>query len=145
MRTVITVALLVIVLAGCGAHGLIGELPRVDDPGEAAEIFVVRVSSFNAKVMKFKISFDGFELLGIGNGEYTRFLVPPGDHTVSVVTKEGIADKTTSINVMCEPTDKYYFLIEPGYRSAKISRIGEDDAQSRIAKSKYLEVDTRGS
>ena len=140
MKKIMFSVVLVSFVLGCGAHGLIGTLPKIDNTDEAAEIYIIRVSSFNAKIMNFRILLDGRQLIGIGNGEYTKFYVSPREHTMGVVTKKGLADRATLLNVDCESKGKYYFLIKPSYSSAKISQISEGEAKPHILKGKYLNI-----
>jgi hypothetical protein len=79
-RLLILVAL---ALTAC-AHGLIGALPRIDAPDQAAEVVVIRPRGFVGCAISLPITFDGSEVYGISCGEHARLVVPAGERIFGV-------------------------------------------------------------
>jgi hypothetical protein len=60
----------------------LSELPVVSEKG--CVITVIRARTFGFSGMQQYISFDGVNVARIHGGEYTRFLVPEGRHTIGI-------------------------------------------------------------
>ena len=121
-------------IAGC-THGLIGTLPAIDDPDEAAEIIVIRESKFHAGGRGFKIFLDGAGLFVIRNGEYTRFHVASGKHSLAFA--RSALRINMIINVLCKPKGTYYFLVSP----ATIEPLEEARGLYLISKSNLMPLE----
>jgi hypothetical protein len=61
---------------------LIGSLPTVSDPTDAAEIVVIRENRFTGSALTDPITLDGVEIHGLRVGEHVVMKVNPGDHIV---------------------------------------------------------------
>lgn len=138
MRKIVGVIISLCALAGC-SHGLIGTLPQIDDPDNAAEITVVRISSLSGKMASFKIWLDGAELIAIRNGEYTKFQIGEGKHTIGVAAPNY---NPQVIRIYCDPKEQYFFIVSPSMsKGADIKRVTEEEAKIKIAQSKYLQLE----
>ena len=128
-------------LTGC-AHGLIGVLPETKNKDNASEIIIIRNKNFLGAAKSDRITLDFHDIIGIRVGEYTKFHVPPGQHTLGVKCSGGWSPwtKEMNIDVVCEPNKKYYFLVSPSIVCAKIEPLNEKDGLKRIAKSKHLKL-----
>lgn len=80
-RTPNFIALAALFFASC-AHGLVGQLPTVPDPTNAAELIVARDERFIGGGASLFISIDGTRIYAIRIGEHVRILVPAGERIV---------------------------------------------------------------
>jgi hypothetical protein len=146
MKKIIGPVFLILIIAGCGwfAHGLIGELPQIDNPDEAAEIVIVRTKSFDGKAISFNIVWDGENLVAIRNGEYTKFKVGEGKHVIGVRQPGqhlGEEAKPEIVNIYCDPGEQYFFIVRPSLGTPSIERVPEEEAQAKISESKFLDLE----
>jgi len=84
------VLLLVLAATACAA-GMVGPLPRVADPGNAATIHVIREPALYGVTMAFRVTLDGEEVFDIRNHQNAMVRVTPGKHRVEVKCFGGVA------------------------------------------------------
>jgi hypothetical protein len=77
------VTLLALAATACAA-GMVGPLPQVADPGNAATIHVIRESTLYGVTMAFRITVDGQEVFDIRHKQNAALQVTPGKHRVEV-------------------------------------------------------------
>ena len=145
MKKYLSFVCMLFLMAGC-AHGLIGALPTIDDPDEAAEIIVIRESNFMGAAVSFEILLNGVALFAIRNGEYTKFYVPSGEHSLAVKFRGGWYPSPKMkmiINVLCRPKGKYYFLVSPslGTTAAIIEPLEDARGSYLISKSNFMPLE----
>ena len=81
----LSLILMPLILAGCAtSNALIGELPYIEDPNQAATVVPIRISSIVGLANPYKVAVDGKDIHSIGSGEHSEFLVSEGNHTISV-------------------------------------------------------------
>ena len=132
--------MLAVTLGGC-AHGPLGTLPKVVIPEDANQVFVIRGANLPAATNSYKLTVDGQAILAMFAGEYTRFLLQPGRHTLGVRCFGGWSPtwKEKKIDVLLAPRTNSYFLVTPN-NCAKIEPIADNDGLERIAKSEYVAI-----
>lgn len=84
------VVLLALAAAGCAA-GMVGPLPQVADPGNAATIHVIREPALYGVTMAFRFTLDGEEVFDIRNRQHATLQVTPGRHRLEVKCFGGLA------------------------------------------------------
>jgi hypothetical protein len=104
--------LCVLLLAGCGTHGLIGVLPVFPAGAPAGEIVVMREWRSTASGLLMTVMLDGIPTYRIDTSEYVRIRVPPGNHVIGV-RAGGTLDKP-AIAVQVEAGHRYGFAIDIG-------------------------------
>jgi hypothetical protein len=77
------VTLLALAATACAA-GVVGPLPQVADPGNAATIHVIRESTLYGVTMAFRVTLDGQEVFDIRDRQNATLQVTPGKHRVEV-------------------------------------------------------------
>jgi len=95
-------AFFVLVLTGCTAHGLVGPLPTLSDPEQAAEIVVIREWRYIGGGANFTVVLDGVPLYGIAVDEHVLLRVPPGDHIVTI-SRRGPSLNDAAVAIHTEP------------------------------------------
>jgi hypothetical protein len=87
--------------------------------------------------VSFNISLDGDEIAAIRNCEYTRFLVPSGEHILSLENK---AYRSTGMNVIFTKGKQYYYYTGDGVELT-ISAIPENKAFKLLQRANYIQID----
>jgi hypothetical protein len=126
----------VLLLAGCTTHGLIGALPTIPNPTDAAEIVVIREWRFIGGGANLEITLDGAPVYGISTGEHVSLRVAPGYHVVGVFPKGPWKNEST-VNVQAAPQQRYYFRIETSNPLAPdfiLQPVGAEVGQALMAK-----------
>jgi hypothetical protein len=109
-------------MAGC-AMKLKG-FPK--DADGCADVVVIREIAMMYAVGANPVVLDGFEIARIGLGQYVRFKLPPGNHSI------GTMFNSLSIDFKCG--EKYYFLQSPVLFSGfMITRLTEEQAQHLLS------------
>ena len=103
MSRVLTV-LIALIVVGC-AHGRTEYFPQPSNPADSAEVYVLRNRAFLESARSVKIFLDGWVIAHIRVGEYVRFSVGAGTHSVGT--------NQSSAAFGFEPSEVYYFLISP--------------------------------
>ncbi len=131
----------VLFLTGC-SHGLIGILPEIGNVDDTAEMIIIRNKNVMGAALSYKITLNMQDIVGIRVGEYCKFSVPAGQHTLGLKCFGGWSPTTKemSIDVLCKPNTKYYFLLSPSSICAEIEPINEEEGLKRISKSEYLDI-----
>jgi hypothetical protein len=145
MNRSVIIVLAVMFLAGCVGPGWwIQESPKIDNPAECGKVVVVRISSFLGSALDYTVALDGRELFRIYSGEYTEFLVQPGDHEIAVNCFE-YWSKTLRIDskkFVGSAAAVNYFKISPvmpfGTR-AVIIPVAADEANALLRSSKFID------
>ncbi len=129
--------ILLFLLIGC-AHGLIGELPVIANPDEAAEVYIIRGHNFFGSAASAYVLLDKEYILAIRIDEHTKFLAPPGEHMIGFKFRGNPAMR---IPVEFKPQRKYYYGIKIGFGSVTLWPINEEEAIPWLQKTKYLSLD----
>src|SRR5262249_53340783 len=128
-------ALCALMLAGCGPpHGLIGPLPSLTDPDQAAEIIVFRESQFfGGRGARRGVWLDGVLLYGISMDEHVVIKVAPGNHIIGL--RKGRKEAAFA-PVRGAPRQRYYFRGGAPAPGVKIFPRAGGPAQAIIEKSR---------
>jgi hypothetical protein len=143
MNKLIAISLL-LALTGCGTtSGRIGDLPTITDRANASKVVVVRISSFVGAANGYTVALDGNDILGIGSGEHTEFLVPEGERYIAVKCFGGWSPtwKEDSLKFVAKASVSSFFLISPNARCAEIKPSSEAEAKKHLAGSKFVGLD----
>lgn len=126
-------------LAAC-AHGPIGTLPKVTSAKKAAESIVIRNKNIVGATNSLIITLDGQEIFGIKIGEYTKFNLEPGKHSIGVKCFGGWTPtwKEDKKEILFNTESKYYFLISPDLWCAEIEQLTEQEGVKRVSESTYI-------
>jgi hypothetical protein len=130
---------LAVLLSGC-AHGLIGNLPVIENEDESSELILIR--SCNLMIEEgviFYVSFDGSEVVGLINCKYTRFNVPSGDHILNV----GVPGNPSLAGIHINLTSgrKYYYYLDSQLNGKPISALNAKQVNERINQCAYFQID----
>jgi len=133
-------ALCTLVLAGCTAHGLVGTLPSLPDPDQAAEIVVIREWRYIGGGANFTVVLDGVPLYGLAVDEHVVLRVPSGDHIVTI-SRRGPFLNDAAVAVRTEPKRRYYYRLETSTWSSDISLlpVPASVAEDLITKTRRVE------
>jgi hypothetical protein len=129
-----------LLLAGCITHGLVGTLPSLPDPDQAAEIVVIREWRFIMGGGDLAVVLDGVLLYGISTDEHVVIKVPPGNHIVGISAR-GPGQDEAAAAVRAEPRQRYYFRVETGnlyYPGPFLFPIAAEPAQALIEKTRQV-------
>ena len=131
MNKIVLFGALVGLIISC-AHGKTDHFPTVEDPSEAAEVFVIRDSNLLGWGMSLKVALDDSIIARLRSGEYVAFYVNPGFHSLGV-TKP-------TITVALEKGRTYHFLISADYTKFgfDMRRIGGQQADMWLSKTKPI-------
>lgn len=100
----IRLLLIVLLLAGCGAHG---HLKAFDvPPTQAASLTVIRPSILGF-AFRFPVFVDGHRVLGLGVMEHATILIPPGRRDISL--RPG---SRHTVTIDAKAGEHYYVIIE---------------------------------
>jgi hypothetical protein len=129
MKNLIIISFAALLFFSC-AHGKTEHFPTVENPIEAAEVFVIRDNNFMGWGASLKVALDDAIIARLRSGEYVTFYVKPGFHSL------GISEPT--ITVPFEKGQTYHFLISAEYTKFgfDIRRIGDRQAKMWISKTK---------
>ena len=130
-------------LAGCAAtSGRIGEWPIKGNIAGGGKVVVVRTSSFVGAANTYKVALDGKELFYIGAGEHTDFLVPTGEHEITVKCFGGWSPtwKEDSKKFVSSAAAANYFKISPSIYCAEIMPITETEANALLRGSEFIDL-----
>jgi hypothetical protein len=143
MKSLALIYLVLLGLAAC-AHGPIGSLPKVSSPDEAVDVTIIRDSSLAGSAISFLIILDGRDIFWIRVGDYTRFNLDPGRHSIGVGWAGGVSPNCIEgkLNMSFNPRSKYFFLVSPavilGEACAKIEQLSEQQGLERVSNSTYI-------
>jgi len=132
MKKIATLAALAVLIISC-AHGKTEHFPTVENQSEAAEVFVIRDNNFMGWGMSLKVALDDSIIARLRSGEYVRFYVKPGFHSLGV--------SKPTMTVPFEKGHTYHFLISAEYTSFgfDIQRIGNQQADMWLSRTKPIE------
>ncbi|KQY54990.1 hypothetical protein ASD14_02180 [Lysobacter sp. Root494] len=133
----LSVVTLLVGLGGC-ASGL--EYAEVPAPvvTDKATVVVYRVFSMQGAAWTHGVFVDGRHIANLRNDGFTRFLVRPGLHKVSVGTKSKLTRHAEPVEMAAGET--YYFGEPPSmmpYAPIDFVRVEEDKAQKWLRGKKY--------
>jgi hypothetical protein len=145
MNRSIIIVLAALFLAGCAANydlsGRIGELPKTDNPSESGKVVVVRTSNPIAFIVNYTIILDLWDLFYIKSGEYTEFLVPPGDHSIAVKCKGDRGIEIDSTKFVASAGAVNYFKVRPNLNPcARIIPVSADEANALLRSKKFIDL-----
>jgi hypothetical protein len=130
---------LALMLAGC-AHGLIGELPKVTDPANAAEITIVRPARFVGSGVMNTITLDGRHLYELASGEHVTILVPPGNRVVGVTWRDFYLNrKEQTVALRTEARKSYFLRLDRQGTGISLNRITAETAAELMMDTMPLE------
>lgn len=137
---IFAVGVLSTALFGCATSGRIGELPNISS-GAPSELVLVRPSSLIGATNSYYVSLDGKDVFSVRSGDYTRFPLPSGAHTVSVKCFGGWSPtwKEDGKQFVAVPAQANYFQISPNLTCAKIAQISADDATKLLATTRFVD------
>jgi hypothetical protein len=144
MKRTIVVLLLLALTAACATGPIqTSPLPKIADPENAVEITVIRESHFVGSAISYFITLDDKEVFGIRSGEYTRFKVSPGKHSLAARCFGGFTPtwKESKIEITLQPKEKAYYLFSKAVECAKVESLQPQDVEALIAKSKYRQFE----
>ena len=125
------------ICSGC-ASGLTGVLPEVPDRNNASEIYVIRPYNYIASANSAYVSFDNNEIFALRTIQYTKFMAPPGNHTIGVRYPGFPAN---NISIVLAPKQKYYFGVSVGFSNFSLVPKTEEEAMPHIETSNYVSLD----
>lgn len=130
-----------LLLSAC-AHGPIEALPKVSDSENSAQAIIIRNKNFVGMTNSYTVTLDSQDIFGIRVGEYTKFNLEPGKHSIGVKCFGGWSPtwKENKKEWLFAAKAKYYFLVSPDASCAEIEQISEPDATKRISESTYMPI-----
>jgi hypothetical protein len=133
--------LLALLLSGC-AHGLIGDLPEIENEDESSELILIRSCNLMVEAgVIFYVSFDGSEVVGLKNCKYTRFIVPSGEHILNVGLQGN--PSFAGIHINLTSGRKYYYFLDSQLNGKPISALNAKQVYERINPCEYLQIDNK--
>ena len=94
-----------------------------------------------SSVATYEVGIDGKNLFYIDSGEYTKFLLPVGEHYISIKYFEGAWFNDT-LKFYVKKSKTIYFLISPyHWTGAKIRLSNEADVKEHIDESKFIHLE----
>jgi len=105
------VALGLLLLIGCTTQAVVGSLPPLPDPEQAAEIIVIREWRFIGGGANVTVVLDGAPIYGIAVEEHVVLRVAPGDHVVTI-SRRGPFLNGAAAAVRAEPRRRYYYRLD---------------------------------
>ena len=114
--------------------------PEVADAATVSEIFVVRLYNFFGWASRWIINLDGVDTHGMCTEEYVRLAVAPGKHTVTLRWWGGWWPgwhEDTQV-LTTEPSEKYFFVVKPSLKGARIDPVEAEVGAKEIAGSRRL-------
>ena len=132
MKRFVILSFAAVLIISC-AHGKTEHFPTVENPAEAAEVFVIRDSHFIGWGVSLKLALDDAIIARLRSGEYATFYVKPGFHSLGV--------SKPTLTVPFEKGQTYHFLISAEYTQFgfDIRRIGDRQAEIWLSKTKPIE------
>ena len=132
MNKFVILASLAVLFIAC-AHGKTEHFPAVENQTEAAEVFVIRDNNLMGWGASLKVVLDDSIIARLRSGEYVRFYVKPGFHSLGV--------SKPTMTVPFEKGSTYHFLISAEYTKFgfDLKRIGERQAEIWLSKTKPIE------
>ena len=129
---------LVVGLLAC-AETLTDHFPPPLNPATSAEVFVLRDQDIILAETKVELALDRWVIAHMGPGEFVKFYLGPGKHSLAVAEADIIVNETEEV-VDFQAAKTYYFVISPGERNQLvIFEISEDRAAKYLASYKQLE------
>ena len=130
-------------MIGCTAGPIkTNPLPYLGEPEKAAEVFVIREDTIYGGAFSSFIMVDDKEVFGIKYGEYTKFKLSSGKHTLGVKTYAlfGIPVIDT-IEIDLAPKSKNHYFLSKSFQSATIKRLQPQEGEALISKTTYIPFD----
>jgi len=126
-------ALLLLLLAACGASHPLRAPPPVVDPQQATDVTVIRPKAFIAADSTIYLTVRGDAVTLLANGEYVQFRLPSGRQTV------GAACTVDSSAVAFDfpPGQNVYLRLIPSRKCADIEQIDAQTASQLMASAAF--------
>lgn len=138
-KLILLPAMLLIALTLAGCSGQIGSLPTVTNPDQAATVYVVRTHNPFAGLYPFNLTVDGNPIYRMRMGDYVKFYMPAGKHTIGVkITEQMVIHIYRHLTVNFKPRKTYYFSLISTGMAASIKRITPDVGNHFIATGKDI-------
>jgi len=131
MNRHLVLSLVAVFLLSC-AHGKTDTFPALDNPADNAQVYVIRDNNLMGWGFSLKVALDESIIARLRSGEYIKFFVKPGFHSL------GVSEPT--VTVPFEKGNTYYFLISADYTrfGFELHRISDQQAQKWLSKTKPL-------
>jgi hypothetical protein len=139
-RTDVVLLMLSVVVSACTAAGPIvsNPLPKIAEPDKAAEVVVIRENSFYGGAKTYRILLDDREIFGINSGEYTRFKVSYGKHSIGVKCNVSFGiPMSDKIDIDLEPKTTSYYFLSKKFQCANIEPKLAQEGEVLVGKSTY--------
>lgn len=130
----------VFVLSSCATSRLVGRLPHIGNPDEIAEVYLIRSKSLSAAVRTVTVELNGEKLLQIKKGSYTKFRLPADEYNREHSLKVSMGDSEDHVDLLCQPGEEYYYLIDVGVGKIDLAKIGETQAKNLMRESAFFEL-----
>jgi len=130
-----------LILTGCASAGRIGDLPVISEGASSSTLVLVRPSNVIGMANSFYVALDGKDVFSIRSGDNTHFLIPAGEHAVSVKCFGGWSPtwKEDSKSFLAEVDRASYFSISPSMSCAKIEQVSEAQGKALVENSSYID------
>ncbi|WP_345817737.1 hypothetical protein AAGS40_30550 (plasmid) [Paraburkholderia sp. PREW-6R] len=140
MKRILIAALLCMGLFGCASSGRLGALPAITGGQPSSELVLVRPSNFIGAANSYYVALDGKDVFSIRSGDYTKFRVPSGEHTVMVKCFGGWTPtwKEDGKHFVAATDQASFFEISPSFTCAKITQINAGQASKLLAANRFV-------
>jgi len=135
---VVLLLLLSVVVSACTATGpnVSNPLPKIAEPEKAAEVVVIRENTIYGGAKTFRILLDDREIFGINYGEYTRFKVSHGKHSIGVKCFASFGIPVIdNIEIDLEPKVTSYYFLSKKFQCASIEPKLAQEGEVLVGKS----------
>jgi hypothetical protein len=139
-RTDVVMLLLAAVVSACTTAGpsATNPLPKIAEPEKAAEIVVIRENTLYGGGRTYRILFDDSEVFGINSGEFTRFKVSHGKHSIGVKCFASFGIPVSNkIDVELEPKMTTYYFLSKKFQCANVEPKQAQEGEVLVEKSTY--------
>ena len=137
--------LVAVVLGGCSATGPLFEPAPIPATSGKAIVNVYRPDLFRGGGVSYRLFIDGTKFVNLKNNGYSRILVPPGQHTISMAIFNywGFLPITLvitpSMAFEVEAGEWSYILVTPWFSTAVFSEQPEQTALRAIGTSRFVQ------
>src|SRR4051812_15202537 len=133
MKRTLFFALAAITVTGCVAPVTLDKLPPAD-PASAGEVVIVRPTAFIGDDVVYVINVDKRNVAELGAGQYRRFMLPAGEHRITIRCPSVISDwSETAIAHGVVTGQTAYLAVAPKHACASINPVPESEAKKLLA------------
>lgn len=134
---------LALLLVGC-ASGPTGKPPVVNANEPFGEIFVIRENAFIGGGMSVYITVDGVDIFAIRVGQYTKFKLPVGQHSIGVKSMDNWGytwDEQDYKEINVSAGLETYFVIDLGFTGSAIKKVDKKEGIEMMKENEYISMD----